>query len=805
MPEPLEPALARLRPLLARPRTPGAGGRRRPAPRAAARAGPRRAAAGPAQGRACSCRSSPPTDGRRRPRATTRRARRPDAPSTRCWPSRSATGTSRRRDEIAPAAGDQERARRRCTGRAAQPTRPSRPSAHDRAKQHLLDPGDPLFAALGADADKRRQVDAFLRQLVPPRRRPSSVPRAEERPLRVVDLGCGNAYLTFAAHRYLAGTACPRRADARRRRPARPASQRNTALAGELGWTGLTFAVGTIDGGGTLERAARRRPRAARLRHGHRRRAGPRRRAGGRRVVLAAPCCHHDVQRQLDEARAAGLTRRSRTPRSSGTPILRERFADVLTDTLRARCCGCTATASTSWSSSTRRHTPRNALLRAAPHRARPATEAPLARVRRADRRLARAPRPGACWTTRCAGLAASGVRPALAPARPAASRGPRSAACSPSLAVRRRRLPRPARRPDGQRSADHRVVRAGGQPARTRACSGRTTTPAIRRGSSRSALGRCHRATLRLTGVPDVDWEAMAAVPRPAGRRLARGRPTSATTRRQRVVACEVDARPGTAPGWRTAVRAPRAAAAAALPGRTARRRDAARRQPPPAGCSSSARACFEPAPCTPCRASAWDGAVPGRPADAVRRRCVPVGTVPLVLVTDGTRARPTATVLLRTYGDLAAFDPFPSTRAPLLTPRATAGLPGQQQGEGLALAAGRPLGAPVQRGERPGRAARAAPGRHRGRSLGPPPATPSPAATRPPRPPSASSRPAPAAAPDGADGGLLRVGALPAARSPGSPPSSRSPWRPSASGAARRTTMTPASCPAIRGEPRS
>ena len=47
--------------------------------------------------------------------------------------------------------------------------------------------------------------------------------------------------------------------------------------------------------------------------------------------------------------------------------------------------------------------------------------------------------------------------------------------------------------------------------------------------------------------------------------------------------------------------------------------------------------------------------------------------------------------TVLLRTYGELAAFDPFPleaGTR--LLTPRATAALPSQQQGEGLALAPG-------------------------------------------------------------------------------------------------------------------
>src|SRR5690625_3537847 len=37
--------------------------------------------------------------------------------------------------------------------------------SHDRVKQHLLAADDPIFSILGADADKRRQVDAFLRSL----------------------------------------------------------------------------------------------------------------------------------------------------------------------------------------------------------------------------------------------------------------------------------------------------------------------------------------------------------------------------------------------------------------------------------------------------------------------------------------------------------------------------------------------------------------------------------------------------------------------------------------------------------------
>jgi hypothetical protein len=48
-------------------------------------------------------------------------------------------------------------------------------------------------------------------------------------------------------------------------------------------------------------------------------------------VVLAAPCCHHDLQRQLRTASAPGPYR---LVLQHG--ILRERMADVLTDTIRA-------------------------------------------------------------------------------------------------------------------------------------------------------------------------------------------------------------------------------------------------------------------------------------------------------------------------------------------------------------------------------------------------------------------------------------------------------------------------------------
>jgi hypothetical protein len=84
-------------------------------------------------------------------------------------------------------------------------------------------------------------------------------------------------------------------------------------------------------------------------------------------VILAAPCCHHDIQRQL-------AARSGRPPGPPGPPayhpitrhpILRERFADVLTDALRAgilRDHGYRVDVVEFVDS---RHTPRNAMIRA--------------------------------------------------------------------------------------------------------------------------------------------------------------------------------------------------------------------------------------------------------------------------------------------------------------------------------------------------------------------------------------------------------------------------------------------------------
>jgi SAM-dependent methyltransferase len=227
------------------------------------------------------------------------------------------------------------------------------PRAHDRAKRHLLDPGDPLFDVIGGNAAKRRQVDAFLRALDATL---GDDPPPDDRPLRVVDLGCGNAYLTFAAYRYLKGRGV--RADLVGVDVREDQRVRNAALADELGWTpSVRFVAGTIaeapveSADVVLALHACDTATDEALARAVRWRA---------RYVLAAPCCHHDLAAQLRRVETpapwAQLTRHG---------ILRERFADVLTDALRAallRLHGYQVEVAEFIDS---QHTPRNLLLRA--------------------------------------------------------------------------------------------------------------------------------------------------------------------------------------------------------------------------------------------------------------------------------------------------------------------------------------------------------------------------------------------------------------------------------------------------------
>jgi SAM-dependent methyltransferase len=244
--------------------------------------------------------------------------------------------------------------------------------AHDRTKRRRLDAADPMFAVLGVSTRegkvkptrvaKFRQVQDLLAALDPlvddaVALGPGSA-LSPGRPLRVVDLGCGNAYLTFAAYRYLTSVrGLPVEAvgvDVKAQ-----AREHNTAVAAELGFADHLGFVQSAIGAVELDD----RPDLVLALHAcdtATDEALARAVRWQSPVIVAAPCCHHDIQAQLDSAEVPGayrlLTRHG---------ILRERFADVLTDALRAailRLLGYRVDVIEFVDS---RHTPRNALIRA--------------------------------------------------------------------------------------------------------------------------------------------------------------------------------------------------------------------------------------------------------------------------------------------------------------------------------------------------------------------------------------------------------------------------------------------------------
>jgi hypothetical protein len=206
--------------------------------------------------------------------------------------------------------------------------------------------------------DKFRQVNRFL-ELVE-----DVLPFLPAGPLRIVDFGSGKSYLTFALHHLL--TALHRREveivglDLKSE-----VVDDCEALARKLGCDGLHFEVGDIAGyrelagvdlvvslhacdtatDDALDRAVRARAR----------------------VILAVPCCQHELLSQLENPALDPILRH-------GT--LRERFAAEVTDAARAQLLGAVGYDVQVVEFVELDHTPKNILLRAVARPGRDTTKA---------------------------------------------------------------------------------------------------------------------------------------------------------------------------------------------------------------------------------------------------------------------------------------------------------------------------------------------------------------------------------------------------------------------------------------------
>ena len=240
--------------------------------------------------------------------------------------------------------------------------------SHDRAKARLLDASDPFLIEVGisdasgkvkaSKSDKYLQVEEFLRLLVPSLNSAIEAGHIAKpttaQPLSVVDLGCGHAYLTFAAHQYLWGQGIPvnvigidvrESARARNNEIAKKLGISKTInfLAEEISQTSLRAAdvVIALHACDTATDDAISWAITA-----------------DAKLALIAPCCHHDIQAQMVEIPEPWqmMTRNG---------IMKERLGDLITDALRMQIMKLLGYRVEAIEFIGGEHTPRNLMIRA--------------------------------------------------------------------------------------------------------------------------------------------------------------------------------------------------------------------------------------------------------------------------------------------------------------------------------------------------------------------------------------------------------------------------------------------------------
>jgi SAM-dependent methyltransferase len=240
--------------------------------------------------------------------------------------------------------------------------------SHDRKKSRLLDPADPFLLEVGitdihgkvkpSKMDKYMQVEEFLRLLAPTLNQGIEAGHlskpAPDKPLTIVDLGCGHAYLTFAAHQFLKSQGMSIKVVGIDVRPA--SRDRNNEIAKKLGIADSIEFLAEEISETSLKKAdiaialhacdtATDDAIAWALR-------------SGAAMLMIAPCCHHDIQSQLTD---------SPEPWSLITRygIMRERLADLLTDAFRMQLLKVRGFRVEAIEFVGGEHTPRNLMIRA--------------------------------------------------------------------------------------------------------------------------------------------------------------------------------------------------------------------------------------------------------------------------------------------------------------------------------------------------------------------------------------------------------------------------------------------------------
>jgi SAM-dependent methyltransferase len=240
--------------------------------------------------------------------------------------------------------------------------------SHDRSKARLLDASNPFLIEVGISDksgkvksgknDKYLQVEEFLRLLAPSLTSAISAGHianpTPEKPLSIVDLGCGHAYLTFAAHQYLTSQGIPVKVigiDVRE-----SARLRNNQIAEKLGISeSIAFlaeeisqtTLSSADVAIALHACDTATDDAITWAVN-----------SNVKLALIAPCCHHDIQAQMVDSPEPWqiITRNG---------IMKERLGDLITDALRMQILKLVGYRVEAIEFIGGEHTPRNLMIRA--------------------------------------------------------------------------------------------------------------------------------------------------------------------------------------------------------------------------------------------------------------------------------------------------------------------------------------------------------------------------------------------------------------------------------------------------------
>ena len=232
--------------------------------------------------------------------------------------------------------------------------------AHDRRKRHILEEGIPVpfLKDLGvmtedgrivrSKADKFRQINRFLEFIE------DILPRLDkERELTILDFGCGKSYLTFAMYYYLHEL---KEYDVRiigldlKKDVIRHCS----SLAAKYGYKKLTFLEGDIadyDGADQVDMVVTLHACDTATDFALAKAIG-----WNAKVILSVPCCQHELNGQMKNEILAPIM---------DYGLLKERFAALATDGLRAKYLEREGYETQVLEFIDMEHTPKNILLRA--------------------------------------------------------------------------------------------------------------------------------------------------------------------------------------------------------------------------------------------------------------------------------------------------------------------------------------------------------------------------------------------------------------------------------------------------------